>query len=73
MTRLLRDADKEVQKLTRRRDRLHEELLAAASDHRELARLGAEEAAIADELAAAEEAWLVLAEEAEALEASTGR
>jgi ATP-binding cassette subfamily F protein uup len=73
LTRLLRDADKEVQKLTRRRDRLHEELLAAASDHRELARLGAEEAAIADELAAAEEAWLVLAEEAEALEASTGR
>ena len=73
LTRLLREADKEVQKLTRKRDRLHEELVAAASDHRELARLGAEEAAVADELAVAEEAWLALAEEAEALEGSAGR
>ncbi|HMQ25296.1 MAG TPA: hypothetical protein PKA98_04870, partial [Acidimicrobiales bacterium] len=69
LTRLMREADKEVQKLARRRDRLHEELLEAAADHQELARLGTEEAEVAAELEAAEEAWLALAEEAEALEA----
>ena len=65
----MREADKEVQKLARRRDRLHEQLLDAAADHKELARLGTEEAEVAAELEAAEEAWLALAEEAEALEA----
>ncbi|MCB9374094.1 MAG: ABC-F family ATP-binding cassette domain-containing protein [Microthrixaceae bacterium] len=69
LTRLLREADKEVQKLARRRERLHEQLLEAAADHQELARLGTEEAAVAARLEAAEEAWLALAEEAEALDA----
>ena len=68
LTRLMREADKEVQKLARRRDRLHEQLLEAAADHKELARLGTEEAEVAAELEAAEEVWLALAEEAEALE-----
>jgi ATP-binding cassette subfamily F protein uup len=65
LTRLLRDAEKEIAKLTKKRDRLHAALVDAASDHVELTRLGAEEAAVADELGAAEEAWLALAEEAE--------
>ncbi len=69
LTRLLREVDKEVQKLARRRDRLHEQLVEAADDHRELARLGTEEAEVAAALEAAEEAWLALAEEAETLEA----
>ena len=68
LTRLMREADKEVQKLARRRERLHEQLLDAAADHKELARLGTEEAEVAAELEAAAEAWLALAAEAEALD-----
>ncbi len=62
--RLLREADKEVTRLGRRRDRLHESLVAT-TDHLELTRLGAELAAVQDELDAAEERWLALAEQAE--------
>jgi len=62
----MRDTEKEVAKLTKRRDRIHAQLLDAAADHVELTRLGAEEAAVADELTAAEDVWLALADEAEA-------
>ena len=66
LTRLMRDTEKEVAKLTKRRDRIHAQLLDSAADHVELTRLGAEEAAVADELTAAEDVWLALADEAEA-------
>lgn len=65
LQRLLREAEKEVAKLTRRRERLHAELVAAATDHVELARLGTEEAEVSRQLAEAEDRWLELAEEAE--------
>lgn len=67
LTRLMRDAEKEVAKLSRRRDRIHDQLVAAATDHVELTRLGAEEAAVSQELAATEDAWMALAEEAESV------
>ena len=62
--RLLREADKELVRLTRQRDRLHDALVATA-DHVELTRLGAELAEVREEIARAEERWLALAEEAE--------
>ncbi len=62
--RLLRDADKEVVRLGRRRDRLHEALVDT-TDHVELTRLGAELRAVQAELDAAEERWLDLAQQAE--------
>jgi ATP-binding cassette subfamily F protein uup len=61
----LRELDKEVARLQRRRDRLSLEL-AAVVDHLELARLGTELAEAQRELDQAEDRWLALAEEAEA-------
>jgi ATP-binding cassette subfamily F protein uup len=61
----LRELDKELARLQRRRDRLSQEL-GAAVDHLELARLGTELAGAQGELDRAEERWLALAEEAEA-------
>jgi ATP-binding cassette subfamily F protein uup len=65
MHRLLKQAEREVADLERRRDVLHAALVDAGGDHVELARLGNELAGVVDDLAAAEERWLVLAEEAE--------
>ena len=48
--------------LARRRDTLHEALVATA-DHVELNRLGGELRTVQDELEVAEEQWLALAEE----------
>ena len=62
--RLLRDTEKELVRLGRRRDKLHEALVATA-DHVELTRLGAQLAGVQTELDATEERWLRLAEEAE--------
>ncbi len=64
---LLKEADKAVVRLTRRRDALATEMAETAStaSHTELAELGAQFAAVTGELAAAEESWLALAEEAE--------
>jgi ATP-binding cassette subfamily F protein uup len=62
---LMKEADKQIAKLTKQRDRLHRELTEAGADHVELARIGSEEAAVSRELAAAEESWIALAEEAE--------
>ena len=62
--RLLRDADKEVARLNRQRDKLHD-VLVATTDHVELTRLGDELRAVQAALEEAEEQWLSLAEQAE--------
>ena len=62
--RRLRDTEKQIAKLGRQRDKLHDTLVAT-TDHVELTRLGAELRAIQNELEATEEQWLALAEEAE--------
>lgn len=65
---LMKEADKSIARLTKRRDALEVELAERATDasHLELAELGEQFAAVSGELTAAEEAWLALAEEAEA-------
>ncbi len=60
LRRMLRDVDKELATLTRRRDRLLEELAAAGSDHQAMVRLGQDLAATDADIAAAEERWLEL-------------
>ena len=65
---LLRETERDLVRLERRRDQLDEALAAAGggtADHEELARLGSELAGVADELQRAEERWLELAAEAE--------
>jgi ABC transport system ATP-binding/permease protein len=61
----LRELDKELARLQRRRDQLNEALVATA-DHVELTRLGTELTDVQGNLDEAEERWLALAEEAEA-------
>ena len=63
LNRLMRDADKELSVLTRRRDRLHGDLVAAATDHGALATLGRELAEVDAQIAVVEERWLALASE----------
>ncbi len=62
--RLLRDTEKQLTRLGRQRDKLHDALVAS-TDHVELTRLGVELQAVQAELDAAEEQWLTLAEQAE--------
>jgi ABC transport system ATP-binding/permease protein len=62
--RLLREAEKNVTRLTRRRDEIIESLTALV-DHVEMARLGGELTGAQAALDEAEETWLALAEEAE--------
>jgi ATP-binding cassette subfamily F protein uup len=62
--RLLRQAEKQWQRLVRERDRIME-ALAAETDYVALTRLGAELAESQKELEVAEEKWLALAEQAE--------
>jgi ATP-binding cassette subfamily F protein uup len=62
---LLKETDKELAKLTRRRDELAAGLASAGGDHEALARVGTELAEVEAALAAAEERWLELASEAE--------
>jgi ATP-binding cassette subfamily F protein uup len=62
--RLLREAEKNMVKLQRQRDKIAE-ALTATHDHVEMNRLGAELAAAQAALSDAEETWLVLAEDAE--------
>jgi ATP-binding cassette subfamily F protein uup len=62
--RLLRDAEKNMVRLQRQRDKLAETLIGV-QDHEEIRRLGAELAAAQRALTEAEESWLALAEEAE--------
>jgi ATPase subunit of ABC transporter with duplicated ATPase domains len=63
--RLVTAAEREVAALERRRDALHADLAASATDHVELARLGRLLTEVERELATAEERWLALAEEEE--------
>jgi ABC transport system ATP-binding/permease protein len=62
---LLREVDKRLARLERRRRELTDELGAAGADHGELGRVGSELAAVEAELAAAEDEWLELAAERE--------
>lgn len=66
MRRQLGQVERDVQAATERRDRLTAEM-ASLADHRELARIGDELAAAQQELDTAEERWLALAAEAEAI------
>ena len=63
LQRMMRDIDKELAALGRTRDRLHAELVAAATDHRRLAELGTDLATVDDQVATAEQRWLELADE----------
>jgi ATP-binding cassette subfamily F protein uup len=67
LRRLMRDAEKDVARLDRRREKLETELAekAASADHTELRALGDALASVTAELAEAEETWLALGEEAE--------
>jgi len=69
--RLLRQAEKEMASLQRRRDQLTTEL-AGAGDHVDMARVGAALAEAQRGLEEAEERWLALAEEAEATGGASG-
>ena len=63
--RMLRQTEREMAELERRQAALSGELDAAGGDHEELARVGRALADVQVQLAAAEERWLELAEEAE--------
>jgi ATP-binding cassette subfamily F protein uup len=67
LRQLLRRAEAEMHRLQDRQAALEAELAAAMGDHVALACVGEELAALTGELAAAEERWLSLAEEAESL------
>jgi hypothetical protein len=60
----MREAEKTVSRLERQRDKLAARL-GEATDHQEMARVGAELAEVQGELDAAEELWLELASQAE--------
>jgi ABC transport system ATP-binding/permease protein len=62
--RLLREAEKSMTRLQRRRDKITE-MLTEPQDHVQLTKLGAELAAAQTDLDQAEELWLTLAEAAE--------
>jgi ABC transport system ATP-binding/permease protein len=64
---LLRRAEMEMRRLQERQAALEAELSGAMGDHVALACVGEELSAVSGELAAAEEHWLSLAEEAESL------
>jgi hypothetical protein len=62
----MRKAEADMRRLQERQALLEAELVTASGDHVTLARLGEDLSVVTGELAAAEEAWLSLAEEAEA-------
>jgi hypothetical protein len=62
----MKEVDAELTRLASRQEQLEEELSEVGADHEALARIGAQLAAIGDDVRAAEERWLALAEEAEA-------
>jgi ATP-binding cassette subfamily F protein uup len=61
----IKDTEKRIARLDKRRGVLNDELVQAAADHARLRELGAELAAIEAELAEAEDRWLELGEELE--------
>jgi ABC transport system ATP-binding/permease protein len=68
---LMRRADADMRRLQERQAALEAELASAGGDHVTLARIGEDLSAVAAELAAIEESWLDLAEEAESLGLTT--
>ncbi len=62
---LIREAEKSMAKLEKKRDKVREQLDAVMGDHAELSRVGQELAAIEAELAETEERWLELSDEQE--------
>jgi ATP-binding cassette subfamily F protein uup len=62
---LMREAEKSLKKLERRRTRLEEKLAAAGGDHDLLASIGTDLAEVVADLETTEEEWLNLAEEQE--------
>jgi ATP-binding cassette subfamily F protein uup len=58
LRRQLREVDKQLDAIGRRRSRLLDELAAAGADHQAMARLGRELAAVDAELAESEQRWL---------------
>ena len=66
--RQLKGVEREVADLERRRGALHHDLATAAADHVRLRTIGAQLAGVEAELRAAEDRWLLLAEQAEAAE-----
>jgi ATP-binding cassette subfamily F protein uup len=56
----IKDVEKSIRPLERKRDRLHQDLAAAGADHRRLADLGAQLAEAEAAISAAEEEWLRL-------------
>jgi Uup-like ABC transporter family protein len=62
---LIRQAEKELATLERRRGRLADDLADAGADRDALASIGTELAAVEAELADVEQRWLALAVEAE--------
>jgi ATP-binding cassette subfamily F protein uup len=65
LRRLISEAERALAAATDRRDSLLHDLAAAGSDHQQLAKVGAELGRAEDAIAAAEERWLSLGEEAE--------
>ena len=63
---LLREVERRMARIERRRDELAGALAEAGGDHEALAAIGGELAGVSGELAAAEDEWLRLSEEAEA-------
>jgi ATP-binding cassette subfamily F protein uup len=66
LRRLLKDVEKQVRQLEKRRARLHDDLVAVpTSDHERMAAVGTDLAAVEADLTAAEDEWLALSAEAE--------
>ena len=68
---LMRKAESDMRRLQERQATLEAELVGAQGDHVALARMGEDLSTVTSEMAEAEEAWLALAEEAEALGLTT--
>jgi ATP-binding cassette subfamily F protein uup len=68
---LMRKAETDMRRLQERQATLEAELAVAQGDHVALARVGEDLSAVTGDMAAAEESWLALAEEAEALGLTT--
>jgi predicted nucleic acid-binding Zn-ribbon protein len=63
--KLMKEAEGRIRRLERRREEITGELAAGTADHRRMADLGSELATTEADLAAAEEEWLHLADEAD--------
>lgn len=65
LSRLIRETEKDIARLDRRKTKLTEELVGAGADHEVLSRTGADLVKVESELATAEESWIALSEESE--------